>query len=80
MLQKGYDTVKAGAKYGAVSGSGKSVEIANIGKDLLKGGFDPIKKGTAIIIGKTKTGKVVRFGGAAIAIGLEESTQESTQE
>jgi hypothetical protein len=76
MLQKGYDPFKEGAKYGAVSGSGKSVEISKIGKDLLTTGFDPIKKGTAIIIGKTKTGKVVRFGGAATAVVLEESTKD----
>ena len=76
MLQSGYDPFKAGAAFGKVSPSGKSVDLASLGKDLIKvpanKALDPIKKGTAIIVGKDTKGRLYRFGGAG-GIAVTES-------
>ena len=81
MLQKGYDPFKEGAKYGTVSPSGRSVEIQSIGKDLIKSNaLDPLKKGTAIIIGKDTKGKLYRFGGAGGVAITESLTTPDSQE
>jgi len=75
MLKKGYDPFKEGAKYGKVSPSGKSVEIQSIGKDLIKSNaIDPLKKGTAIIVGKDTKGRLYRLGGAASVPVIETLT------
>ncbi len=75
MLKKGYDPFKEGAKYGKVSPSGKSVEIQSIGKDLIKSNaIDPLKKGTAIIVGKDTKGRLYRLGGAASVPVIETFT------
>ncbi len=75
MVEKGYDPFKEGAKYGTMTASkvGRSVEYKTIGKDLIKSNaLDPLKKGTAIIIGKDTKGKLYRFGGAG-GVAITES-------
>ncbi len=75
MIQKGYDPFKGGAKYGQISSSGRSVEIKSIGEDLIKANaIDPLKKGTAIIIGKDAKGRMYRFGGAGGIAAIETMT------
>jgi hypothetical protein len=75
MIQKGYDPFKGGAKYGQISSSGRSVELKSIGEDLIKANaIDPLKKGTAIIIGKDAKGRMYRFGGAGGIAAIETMT------
>jgi hypothetical protein len=75
MIQKGYDPFKGGAKYGQISSSGRSVEIKSIGEDLIKANaIDPLKTGTAIIIGKDAKGRMYRFGGAGGIAAIETMT------
>jgi len=78
MLQSGYDPFKAGAAFGKVSPSGKSVDLVSLGKDLIKVPankvLDPIKKGTAIIVGKDTKGRLYRLGGAASVPVIENLT------
>tara|TARA_R100001015_G_C4634752_1_gene201986 strand:- start:5792 stop:8011 length:2220 start_codon:yes stop_codon:yes gene_type:complete len=81
MLQKGYDPFKEGAKYGTVSQSGRSVELQSIGRDLIKSNaIDPIKKGTAIIVGKDTKGRLYRLGGAASVPVIETYTTPDPEE
>jgi hypothetical protein len=75
MIQKGYDPFKGGAKYGQISSSGRSVELKSIGEDLIKANaIDPLKTGTAIIIGKDAKGRMYRFGGAGGIAAIETMT------
>tara|TARA_R100001443_G_scaffold72898_1_gene80926 strand:- start:5374 stop:7611 length:2238 start_codon:yes stop_codon:yes gene_type:complete len=84
MLDKGYDPFKEGAKFGKISPSGKSVELKSIGEDLIKvptnAALDPIKKGTAIIIGKDTKGRLYRIGGVGGAAAIETITTPDYQE
>lgn len=83
MVEKGYDPFKEGAKYGTMTASkvGRSVEYETIGKDLIKSNaLDPLKKGTAIIIGKDTKGKLYRFGGAGGVAITESLTTPDSQE
>jgi hypothetical protein len=81
MLQRGYDPFKEGAKYGTVSPSGRSVEIQSIGRDLIKSNaIDPIKQGTAIIVGKDTKGRLYRLGGAASVPVIETYTTPDPEE
>jgi len=79
MIQKGYDPFKEGAKYGTLSKTGSSVEIQSIGKDLLKSGVDPLKKGTAFIVGTDAKGRTYRIGGAAVLGTAEYATSPSEE-
>ena len=58
---------------------GRSVDYQSIGKDLLTKGYDPIKKGTGMLIGKTKTGKAFRIGSVGTAAYLEGTTTSSSE-
>lgn len=81
MLQRGYDPFKEGAKFGQVSSTGRSVEIQSIGRDLIKSNaIDPIKKGTAIIVGKDTKGRLYRLGGAASVPVIENITTPDPEE
>lgn len=81
MVEKGYDPFKEGAKFGTVkvSPSGtRSVDLAKLGEDLIKvpanAALDPIKKGTAIIIGKDTKGRLYRIGGVGGVGAIEAIT------
>ena len=78
MIDKGYDPFKEGAKFGQVSSTGRSVELKSIGEDLIKvpvnAALDPIKKGTAIIIGKDTKGRLYRIGGVGGVGAIEAIT------
>ena len=81
MVEKGYDPFKEGAKLGTVkvSPSGtRSVDLAKLGEDLIKvpvkAALDPIKKGTAIIVGKDTKGRLYRIGGVGGAAAIETIT------
>ena len=87
MVEKGYDPFKEGAKFGTVkvSPSGtRSVDLAKLGEDLIKvpvnAALDPIKKGTAIIVGKDTKGRLYRIGGIGAVGAIEAITTPDPEE
>lgn len=78
ILDSGYNPYKAGAAFGKVKDSSGKVDLVELGKDLIKvpanAALDPLKKGTAIIVGKDTKGRLYRLGGAASVPVIENLT------